>query len=149
MEEKNLSLQFPYKIIGLKTNSFSEISLSELELETFDPANIEFGISPSFGFSDDLCAVKVNYIIVYLYKGKEIMKIDVDTIFEYANAEGFDSKSKSFLASLLGISFSTIRGIILNRTIGSILNTIYLPIINPTEIIEDQFSEEIDKVKRD
>jgi hypothetical protein len=39
---------------------------------------------------------------------------------------------------LLGISFSTIRGIILNRTLGEFMNNIYLPIINPKEIIEGE-----------
>ncbi|MBI9015570.1 MAG: hypothetical protein JEZ08_25350 [Clostridiales bacterium] len=138
MKGKNLTIQFPYKIISLKTNSFSEISLSDEEIDDFNPDAIEFGIKPSFGFNDELRAVKVNYIITYTYNSKELLKIDVDTVFEYADIEGFDSKSKAFLASILGISFSTIRGIILNRTIGSFLNNIYLPIINPTEIIDDQ-----------
>lgn len=141
MKEKNLTIQFPYKIIGIKTNSFSEVSLSEEEIENFNPDEIEFGIRPSFGFNDELRAVKVNYIITYAYNNKELLKIDVDTIFEYADLDDFDSKGKSFLASILGISFSTIRGIILNRTIGSYLNSIYLPIINPTEIIDDQITE--------
>ncbi len=141
MKGKKLEIQFPYKIINIKTNSFSEVNLSEDEIDNFKATDIEFRIKPSFGFNDELHAVKVNYAISYLYNDTEILKIDVDTVFEYINNDNFNSRDRGFLASILGISLSTIRGIILNRTIGSFLNNIYLPIINPTEIIEDQFQE--------
>lgn len=137
MENKELLHRFPFKIVDLKTNSFSEQNLSEEEIQDFDPNLVEFNIQPGFGFNKKLNLIKVNFVITYLYKKKEILKIDVDTVFEFVKKEDLDLENKIILATVLGVSFSTIRGIILNRTIGSFMNKIYLPIINPTEIIED------------
>ncbi|WP_372756294.1 hypothetical protein [Labilibaculum sp.] len=137
MENKELLRRFPFKIVDLKTNSFSEQNLSEEEIQDFDPNLVEFNIQPGFGFNKKLNLIKVNFVITYLYKKKEILKIDVDTVFEFVKKEDLDLENKTILATVLGVSFSTIRGIILNRTIGSFMNKIYLPIINPTEIIED------------
>lgn len=137
MENKELLHRFPFKIVDLKTNSFSEQNLSEEEIQDFDPNLVEFNIQPGFGFNKKLNLIKVNFLITYLYKKKEILKIDVDTVFEFVKQDDLDLENKTILATVLGVSFSTIRGIILNRTIGSFMNKIYLPIINPTEIIED------------
>ncbi|MDI9553353.1 MAG: hypothetical protein QM232_06320, partial [Bacteroidota bacterium] len=65
--------------------------------------------------------------------------IDVDTIFEIAEVENLPLQDKNLLATLLGIAFSTTRGIILTMTVGNFMNKFYLPIINPSEIIEDSF----------
>ena len=137
MENKELLHRFPFKIVNLKTNSFSEQNLSEEEIQDFDPNLVEFNIQPGFGFNKKLNLIKVNFVITYLYKKKEILKIDVDTVFEFVKQDDLNLEDKTILATVLGVSFSTIRGIILNRTIGSFMNKIYLPIINPTEIIED------------
>lgn len=137
MEENNkLKSGYPFRIIELKTNSFSAQNLSDEETENFNPDNIEFGIKPGIGFNEELSAVKIGFIVTYNYNGQEILKIDVDTVFEFNKGVDIDMHDKNILAMMLGISFSTIRGVILNRTIGSFMNNIYLPIINPQEIIE-------------
>lgn len=137
MENKVLIHRFPFKIVDLKTNSFSEQNLSEEETQNFNPDILEFNIQPGFGFNKEKNFIKVNFVISYLYKEKEILKIDVDTVFEFVKHDDLDLENKTILSTVLGVSFSTIRGIILNRTIGSFMNKIYLPIINSTEIIED------------
>jgi len=142
MENKNLKFEYPFRIVDLKTNSFSVQNLSDEEISNFEPEKIEFGIKPGFGFNDELHIVKVNFSISYNYNTLEILKINVDTIFEFKPLPDLDIHDKKILAMLLGISFSTIRGIILNRTIGSFMNNIYLPIINPTEIVDEEFKPE-------
>lgn len=141
MESKELKYEYPFRIIEIKTNSFFVQEINDEEIDSFDAKKLEFGIKPSFGFDENSNVIKVNFIISYNYNEKEILKIDVDTIFECAKVEGFDIKDKNLLAMLLGISFSTIRGIILNRTIGNFINNFYLPIINPTEIINEEFKD--------
>lgn len=140
MESQELKYEYPFRIIDLKTNSFFVQEVDDDEIENFDAKKLEFGIRPSFGFDEKSNVIKVNFIISYNYNEKEILKIDVDTIFECASGEDFGMKNKNLLAILLGISFSTIRGIILNRTIGNFINKFYLPIINPTEIINEEFN---------
>lgn len=141
MENQELKYEYPFRIIDLKTNSFFVQEVDDDEIEKFDAKKLEFGIRPSFGFDEKSNVIKVNFIISYNYNEKEILKIDVDTIFECASGKNFDMKDKNLLAILLGISFSTIRGIILNRTIGNFINKFYLPIINPTEIINEEFND--------
>lgn len=148
MEEKNdLKFEYPFRIIDLKTNFFSAQNLSDEEIENFNPDHIEFGIKPGIGFNEDLNAVKINFIVTYDYQEQELLKIDVDTVFEFRTEAKKDMENSTILAMLLGISFSTIRGIILNRTIGSFMNNIYLPIINPSEIIKGEFQDEEPKKK--
>lgn len=85
--------------------------------------------------------VKVNIVVSYEYEGNKLLQIDTDTIFEFISFEGFlikdGAEDKNMLATLLGIAFSTVRGIIINRTVGSFINKFYLPIINPTAIVND------------
>ena len=137
MENKELISRFPFKIVDLKTNSFLEQNLSDEDIQNFNPDILEFNIQPGFGFNKELNLIKVNFLISYIYKEEEILKIDVDTVFEFVKHDDLDLENKTILATVLGVSFSTIRGIILNRTIGSFMNKIYLPIINPSEIIKD------------
>lgn len=141
MDDKQLKYEFPYRIIELKTNSFSVQNLDDKELDEFNPDEVGFTFKPGFGFNEELHAVKVNTEVTYLYKDKEILRINVDTVYEFVKEASIDIKDKRILVQLLGIAFSTVRGIILNRTIGNFMNDIYLPIINPTEMIEDMFKE--------
>lgn len=141
MGNQELKYEYPFRIISLKTNSFFVQEIDDDEIVKFEDRKLEFGIRPSFGFDEKSNIIKVNFVITYNYNEIEILKIDVDTIFECAAIDGFNIKDKNLLASLLGISFSTIRGIILNRTIGSFINKFYLPIINPTEIIEEEYKD--------
>ncbi|MGD9993481.1 MAG: hypothetical protein AB7S69_09295 [Salinivirgaceae bacterium] len=142
MEKRKIKYEFPFRIIDLKTNSFFIQNISNSDLEDFNADDIEFAFKPGFGFNEDLRVVKVNIEVSYQYKKNVLLKIDVDTIFEFEEAEDLDIKNKKKLAQLLGIAFSTVRGVILNRTIGNFMNNIYLPIINPTEIIEEEFKTE-------
>ena len=142
MEDKQLKYEFPYRIVELKTNSYSVQNLSDEETSEFNPEEVEFSFKPAFGFNEEDKAVKVNINVVYIYKNIEILKINVDIVYGFTKELDIEIKDKNVLAQLLGIAFSTIRGIILNRTIGNFMNDIYLPIIDPTEIIEDIFKEE-------
>jgi hypothetical protein len=142
MEDKQLKYEFPYRIVELKTNSFSVQNLSDEAASEFNPEEVEFSFKPAFGFNEEDKAVKVNINVVYIYRDIEILKINVDIVYEFVKEIEIEIKDKNILAQLLGIAFSTIRGIILNRTIGNFMNDIYLPIINPTEIVEDIFKDD-------
>ncbi len=141
MEKNELKYEFPFRIYNIKTNSFAEREIDEDEAESFDETKLGFVFRPSFAYDEELKLVKVNIVVSYEYEGNQLLKIDTDTIFEFISFDGIlvkdGSEDKNVLATLLGIAFSTVRGIIINRTVGSFINKFYLPVINPTEIIND------------
>ncbi len=141
MEKNELKYEFPFRIYNIKTNSFAEREIDEDEAKVFDETKLGFVFRPSFAYDEELKLVKVNIVVSYEYEGNQLLRIDTDTIFEFISFEGIlvkdGSEDKNMLATLLGIAFSTVRGIIINRTVGSFINKFYLPIINPTTIIND------------
>jgi len=139
MVEKQLKFEHPFRIYEIKTNSFSVKDLKSEEAESFSAKDLTFKTRPSFGFDEELRVIKVSLNISYSYKEEDYLRIDVDTIFEIAEVENIPLQDKNLLATLLGIAFSTTRGIILTMTVGNFMNKFYLPIINPSEIIEDSF----------
>lgn len=139
MENRELINKYPFRIVDVKTNSYQEGSISDDKTNEFNKDLIEFKIQASVGFSKDKKLVQVNFSISYEYEESQLLNINTDTVFAFDDIEGLDLENKILWATLMGISFSTIRGIIINRTRGSFLDKIYLPIINPTEIIEDMY----------
>lgn len=141
MENNKLTYEYPFRIFNIKTNSFSEKEISKEEADIFDETKLGFNFTPSFAYDEDLKLVRVNIVVLYKYEEVELLKIDTDTVFEFTSFKGIlledGTLEKGIHAMLLGIAFSTMRGIIINRTVGSFINKFYLPIINPSEIIND------------
>lgn len=140
MADKKLKYEHPFRIIDIKTNSFFVKELED-DAEPFSEKDLKFKIKPIFGFEEEKRLIKINLSIIYSYKREDYLKIDVDTIYEIAPVESINLKDIGLLSMLLGIAFSTTRGIILNLTVGNFMNKVYLPIINPSEIIEDEFNK--------
>jgi len=77
-------------------------------------------------------------------------KYEVDFLFKIENFKDFIVKEKESdeirLHSILGttlaaISYSTLRGIVLTRLQGTILDGIILPVINPADLLTNKFAE--------
>lgn len=139
MENKELISKYPFRIVDVKTNSYQEGNIPDDKTNEFNKEHIKFNIQASVGFSKDKNLVQVNFSISYEYEESQLLNINTDTVFAFDDIEGLDLENKILWATLMGISFSTIRGIIINRTRGSFLDEIYLPIINHTEIIDDMY----------
>jgi hypothetical protein len=141
MADKKLKYEHPFRIIDIKTNSFFVKDLNVNEAENFAEEDLKYKIRPTFGFEENKRLIKINLVIIYSYKKEEYLKIDVDTIYEIAQIQELNLHEVGLLSILLGIAFSTTRGIILNLTVGNVMNKFYLPIINPTEIVEAEFKK--------
>lgn len=79
--------------------------------------------------------VKGEYWLEYLYK--------IDNLNDFVEEDG-DTKLVSAIlgATIAGISYSTARGIILDRTQATDFNGVLLPIINPYKLLEeDSYTE--------
>lgn len=141
MADKKLKYEHPFRIIDIKTNSFFTKDLNTNDTEIFSEEDLKYKIRPTFGFEENKRLIKINLLIIYSYRKEDYLKIDVDTIYELAPVDGLNLQDVGLLSSLLGIAFSTTRGIILNLTVGTFLNKFYLPIINPTEIVQAEFKK--------
>ncbi len=139
MKKKHLKYVYPFKIIDIKTNSFL---MEEIENpDSLNIENIEFLIRPSFGFDKEKELVLVKLSIAYIYEASEILKADFDIVFKCEKLDTLEQKNANFLSSLLGISFSTIRGLLISKTASCKLSNVYLPIINPLEIIKNELKD--------
>ncbi|MEC3965590.1 hypothetical protein [Flagellimonas halotolerans] len=69
---------------------------------------------------------------------------EVDNLSEMysLNEDDFPVFQKLFVATLSGISYSTLRGIIMEKTSNTPWGTLILPVIDPSKILESWISQE-------
>lgn len=139
-----------FSITKVKTLEFN---ISELPKEIIGDFNIDnihlrFGVLFSHNISSDLFAVILNINFVYklddlefvLLKFKNFIEFKIDNlknILTIKSESDFDFKEDGILEMLFSVSFSTTRGLLISKTSDTYLSNIYLPIINPTEVIKD------------
>ncbi len=77
--------------------------------------------------------------------GKQILHSDIIIGFEFDSIPKSKKKRNQLLVdlfpSLLGITISSMRGIIYSRTKGEPINDYILPVMNPTKMIEERVSK--------
>jgi len=67
--------------------------------------------------------------------------MDMSMSFKFESLKGFGKKKvrKEILPDLLGVTISSARGIIYTRTKGEKINKFFLPILNPTQLIQEKY----------
>jgi len=85
--------------------------------------------------------VEGEYVIEYLY--------EIENMEDFISYSDKPKKKEEFNvatdigATIAGISYSTARGIVLDRTLGTDFNGVLLPVINPSELLEvDTYTQE-------
>lgn len=133
-----------YNIKTIQTNYFN-FSMPKV---AFDPKNYNslYNINPTFKYN-----LKENLIIIHIQvkgflKETNEMLLDTQTAFVY-NVENLkdhleetpekkfkfkDPKDEGLLVTLIGISVSTTRGIVLEKLRGSVLDGRVIPVVNPS-----------------
>jgi len=114
------------------------------ELENFD---FDFETNIAYNSDDKLIKIGIKTIIKAVTKDDKKRKAGgnfyFEFIFEVANLEEFLTKEADeedlkiddlLIATLIGLSFSTTRGIIIARSGGTILENAILPVVNPREL---------------
>lgn len=112
------------------------------------PARIvmELGTSPLFNLDDRKCRFRLHIKLAGQDNTDAILGINaeflLDFIFEIENMNDFIVHHKEDIlvhpllgSTLLGICFSTARGIVLERTKGTPLAGFILPVINPSKVL--------------
>jgi len=123
---------------------------SEYLEQPIKPGNIRVDISQSSAFNFDLKNVRIRLEILLNgvddkdkligIKGEfglefQIHVENLDTFTE--EVEGINKVSSILGSTLISIAYSTARGIIFQRTLGTLLNGIILPVIDPKDVLRE------------
>lgn len=131
--------------IGIK--SIKEICFSQVQIEdtSISDSDLQFSFGFSLNLNKDAQTMDVIVGVRYLYKGNVVLECQYSIIFHIV---GFDQvvsicddnknfkASDDFIATLLGVGFGTLRGIVVVKTAGTLLNNHPIPIVNPSKIAQ-------------
>ena len=144
MENKPLA----YRLMSVSTEKFM-YTMPSKEFDIKKNVVVSYYVDPQLMFN-----VKEEHIIInckikcsILETQELIMEIEtlyvfiVDNLGKYVvtkdtKTEFIDKKNLAFLASLIGLSYSTSRGIVLEKCRGTIVETQVMPVINPMKFIK-------------
>lgn len=140
-EKLKKPLSFSFKLISINILSFSLKNEQNLKNES----NFVFGIGVQDKINIDKNTIEViTTVIIYSDKTKktEIGDLKTSNIFEVKDMKMHIQKEdniigfpKVILASLVGISISNTRGILVAKAAGTALAKAIIPIINPTNML--------------
>lgn len=136
----------------LKAVQVTECSFRNLEQEI--QKNQNFGFSFTFGVRFDTANSEIIIEVgtkIYLSPKQQIIigEITTKTHFfvnnfnEFVEAENQFAFPEDFIIMLMSLSYSTLRGIVVEKTSSTLQHSIILPIINVKEIIKNKKSEKI------
>lgn len=145
MDKKENTPLISYSLSAIQTNRFN-FSSPKINIP-FDEVNVDYNITPiiKYNIKDDLILVGVN--VKAKISGAEENILDAESTFIYhakdlktfmepledTNTWKFlDAKHEGLLVAILGISISTLRGILYEKLRGTILELKLIPIVNPS-----------------
>ncbi len=110
---------------------------------------VKYGLNSAFNFEDNAIRIRLEVLLDGLNKKEQKIGLHADYGLEFHfvidNLNDFieekdDRKyiNGQFGGTLMGIAYSTARGIILERTQGTYFDGVILPVIDPKELIENK-----------
>lgn len=135
--------QILFQIHSIKLNSFYLKNIDDFKPE--NPVHIQ--VTLNFGVNKEKAVVGVNIKVDFSQNNKEMMGIEVThnfkfkdpTILEGCTQEKFNLP-KELLKSLVSISISGTRGMHAGLNANSPYSKIYIPLINPSKLIQEPSS---------
>lgn len=150
MSEKNIPPVVSYRIHQIRELEFSLTAQPDEFRDSFDKQEVGFAFSFSYDWDVEESLFRVFVEVDYKYgpdKKTILLHYAGDVTYYIKDLANFfqDKEQESalprqFLAILTGIAISSIRGMITARTLGHSQNQIYLPILNPSEIVESHLA---------
>lgn len=142
------------KLAKVKTEEITFKEPDEEFITSFDERCLQVGIGVKFSPSKEKSTLTIHLHFFYEYdRGTEppIKLLSYQGAFTYI-IDDFNENvtiqdhavhvTDHILTTLLGISISTARGVIIAKTAGSFINKYYLPIFDPQEILKGIKSDE-------
>lgn len=135
--------------VQLKFNSINELRFS-FNLDEIPATETNHEIGFGFGFHADpekktltisagIALRTKEKVFLECWYSFEFFIIDFDKIIEVVD-DKFNCK-EDIVPTLLGVSFSTLRGILYTKTLGTKISPLILPIINPEDLIAKQMEQ--------
>ena len=150
MENKN-NINISYKLVKVKILSYSVLYFEDIILGKRIP-NFTFEISGAQIIREETKTIDVMTTVkVFLEPDKKELAGEIKTlnqfeIFNYNEVlKGKNNTAnipKEFLATILGLSISNTRGMMIAKSTGTILENAILPILNPFDIIKNIFKDQ-------
>jgi hypothetical protein len=139
MEEKETSVTF--RISKIQTLKFSLECLEEPE--KFNEKNVAFEFSWKYDLSEKAKTIGITLIVNIFSepsKKEKVSQLGVRVEFEVMNFEEIIKISDQnfnipdiVIETFISIAYSTVRGILVAKTEGSVLSNVYLPVIKPSD----------------
>ncbi len=134
------------RLLKVLENSFY-IDLTPLKtLDEINPESIKYELGFKLDINEENNRFDLFLNIQYVYQDKNTKILEVETINSFEiediknqierNGDQLTDKS-GFLPTIMGVGLGTIRGVIVAKTAGTILVDYPLPIINPTDILNN------------
>lgn len=134
-----MNKQISYQLVKIHQNTFAFNNNIEIDSRFTE---INFNIQQNFEFINDQKKLNITLLLNLTDIRSQNLLVSLETRYDYyiPEYEELIQKNKipvQFLAILLGISLSSTRGILFSKTAGTNLENFYLPILNPTSIIDN------------
>lgn len=143
------------KIVQVKILKSVVTTTTEYLEKPIKPGNVRVSISQNSAFNFELKNVRIRLEIRLdgVDNQDKLIGIQGDFGLEYhfhvdnleaftEEVEGIKKVSSSLGTTLISIAYSTARGIVIERTQGTFLNGIILPVIDPKEVLREGKEEE-------
>jgi len=147
--EEKTNTEISYGLNAIHTSKFS-ISLPKIKYNISGKELLDYSINPIVKFNVEKSLIVITIEVFAIIKETKERIMDAEIVFFY-NAKDLknyvvfnEEKKWSFINSkdigltvvLIGISFSTMRGILLERCRGTVLEAHPLPIVDPKIFLE-------------
>lgn len=148
MDEKKIEKPATFRIFDIKLNSFQE-SKPDFDIPK-NYKNFTFEVSVSSRINLEMSLIDIIVTVkIFIDKEKKnpIASIDTSSIFEVINLNEVMIKENQVIKipeilvlTLIGISISTTRGMLIAKTSGSILQNAFIPVLNPSDFLHSNSS---------
>ena len=142
---KSLELSINIKEISEVSYRQSPLPISQDEIIYGENLIIGLGFDFSINIDEELFDLKT--LIRYIIEGiaEPILELETNISFHVINLKSVISESEkgqldiddNFLSTLMGVCIGTSRGILSNNTKGTEMSKYPLPLLNPTDILND------------
>ena len=139
----------PFNIFKIKELSYNFNKFDTADIQEFDAEKLYIGYGLGFSPSETKEVFVVNLKVIYEYKKNDLTKTEIlsmesDFYFHIGELENLLIEHnldfelpKSIMESIVGISVSTMRGMIAVKTAGNFINDYPLPVIDVNTLIND------------
>lgn len=131
------------------THSSIDYNPDSVQVSSIHGFDMNMGHNIAYNFDDKMCRVRLRLEFIGIdenhNKYDATANFNIECHFKIANIQDCVSRTKKGIqidkvlpATLLGMAYSTMRGIVLERTSNTLFNSIILPVIDPMAVLDNE-----------